>query len=98
MHRREPRRQHQALVVAVRHDEAADEPRGRAPAGRPRMIELALLVLKLDVERLREILPEEMARARLQRLAVLHHRLDTQRMNRPGKLLPVTFGPHYNGH
>ena len=43
------------------------------------------------VERLGEVLPEEVARARLQRLAVLHHRLDAERVDRAGELLPLAL-------
>ncbi len=35
--------------------------------------------------------PEEVARAGLQRLAVLHHRLDAERVDRAGELLPVAL-------
>ena len=58
------------------------------------------LVLELDVERLGEVLAQEMARARLQGLAVLHHRLDAQRVHRSGKLLALALGPrqHRHGH
>ena len=35
MRRRQPRRQHQAVVVAVRHDQRADQPRRHAPGRRP---------------------------------------------------------------
>ncbi len=37
----------------------------------------------------REILPEEMRRARLDRLAVLHHRLDAMRLHRAGEPLAL---------
>ena len=55
---------------------AADQPRRDAPARRPGVFELVLLVDEFHVERLGEVLAQEMRRAGLQRLAVLHHRLD----------------------
>ena len=38
--------------------------------------------LELDPARARKILPEEMRRAGLDRLAVLHHRFDAERLHR----------------
>src|SRR6185503_8975905 len=77
--RREPRRQHEAVVVGVRHEQAAYEPRRDAPARRPRVLLRAVGTQKLNVARASEILAQEMARARLQRFAVLHHRFDRER-------------------
>ena len=72
---RQPRRADQALVVAVRHDEGADQARRDAPGRVPDVIELAGCGLERDLERPREVLAEVVARAGLQRLVVLHHRL-----------------------
>ena len=46
---------------------------------------------------LREVLAEEVARAGLQRLAVLHHRLDAVRATAPGKRSPAVFSPLMTG-
>ena len=73
---RQFRRQHQALIVGMRHDQPADEPRADSPTGLPHILELPFLALELDVERLAEVLPQVVTRARLQRQAVLHHGLD----------------------
>ena len=78
VHRRQPRRQHEAVVVGVRHDQAADQARRDAPARGPGVLLLAVLIEELDVERLGEVLAEEVAGAGLQRLAVLHHRFDAE--------------------
>ena len=89
--RRELRRQHQALVVGVRHDEAADQARADAPTGLPDVFELAFLALELHVEGLAEVLAEVVAGARLQREAVLHHGLDGVAAQRAGELFGARF-------
>ena len=72
----------EAVVVPVDHDDRADHPRADAPAGRVGQLQLAAGVLEADVLRAGEIGAEEVAGARLERLAVLHHRLD--RVGRDG--------------
>ena len=74
--RRDRRRQAQSIVVAVRHDHAADQPRRHAPARRVAIGELSLRVLELDVLRFGKVRAEIMRGAGLQRLAVLHHGFD----------------------
>ena len=71
----------------MRHDDAADHPRRNAPAGGMREALAALAVLVLDPRSLREIGAEIMAGARLQRLAVLHHRLDRPGLDRARETL-----------
>ena len=61
--RRDPRRQDQAGVVAVDHDERADHAGRDAPARRPDVLALAVHVLEGDVERLGEVLAEVVGRA-----------------------------------
>ena len=85
--RRKPRRQHHAVVVAVGHDQAADQPRGHPPRGGPGVHERAVAVAEADVARLGEVLPQEVRGAGLQRPAVLHHRLDGVGVDRPGEAL-----------
>lgn len=65
LHGRDDGRQHEAALIAVRHDDAADEAGGDAPRRRVAVFERAVLIGKLNVERLGEILPEVMAGARL---------------------------------
>ncbi len=84
---RDTRRQDEAVVVRVRHDERADEPGTDAPARGPRVFLAAFAREILDARGLREILPEEVGRAGLHRLAVLHHRLDAVGLNCARKTL-----------
>ena len=81
------RRQHEAVVVRVRHDQGADQARGDAPAGLPDVLTLAGRVLEHHVEGLAEVLAQVVARAALQRLAVLHHPLDGARLEGTGEAL-----------
>ena len=85
--RRDARRQHEAAVVAVRHDDGADEPRRHAPGRAPDVLHRLVARLERDVERLREVLTEVVRRAGLQRAAVAHQRLDRVRAERAGELL-----------
>ena len=78
--RRQFRRQHEAVVVRMGHDERTHQSGRNAPRGRPHIFELALFVDILHVERLGEILSQKMRRTALQGLAVLHQRLDGQRI------------------
>ena len=83
--RRDARRQNQTIIIGVRHDQRADHARGHAPARRPAEFLFAVARLKLNPAGAREILAKEMRRAGLHRFAVLHHRLDAQRLHRAGK-------------
>jgi len=74
--RRHPGWQDQAVVVAVRHDQAADHPRRHPPRRRPGVLQGLVAALELNLERLGEVLPEVVRRAGLQRAAVAHQRLD----------------------
>ena len=76
MYRCQVRREHQSVVVRVRHDERTHQARGHAPRGSPYVLVLVLFREELHIKRFGEVLSEEVARAGLQRLAVLHHRLD----------------------
>ena len=76
LHRRDLRRQDEAAVVAVGHDDAADQTRGDAP-GRLEGVDLLVVLIRIEnVERLGKAVAEEVGRARLQGLAVVHHALD----------------------
>src|SRR5690606_22799883 len=77
--RRQLRRHDQPLVVAVPHDQRADEARAEAPRGGLRERLLVVLIVEADVESASEVLAHVVAGARLQRLAIAHHRLDGQR-------------------
>ena len=88
---RDARREHRAVVIRVRHDDGADEPRAYAPGRGPRILVLVLARDELDLARLRKILPEKVRRAGLDRLPILHHRLDAQRLDRAGETLARAF-------
>ena len=75
----------ESVIVAVRHDEGSHEPRRNAPRRRPGVDFLAVLILELDLLGLREVLPQEMRRSRLQGLPILHHRFDCERRHRSGE-------------
>ena len=80
------------------HDQAADQARADAPAGLPDVIELAFLALKLDIERLAEILAEIVAGPGLQRQAVLHHGFDRVTADRAGEFLRLRLHALDHGH
>ena len=93
-------RQSQPVIIAMRHDHGADQPRGHAPRRGPAVLEFAFFALVGDVLRGREVLAEEVRRAGLQRLAVLHHRLDAERANRARESLTrgLLAGEHRHRH
>ncbi len=95
--RREARRQHEALVIAVRHHDRADHARAQSPGCRPHELLRVVLVEEFDVERAREVLPQEVAGAGLQRLAILHHRLDRVAGDGPGELLALALATGEHG-
>ena len=75
---RDPGRHAQTVVVAVGHHHRADHPGGEAPGGRVAELSLAVLVGELHLHRPGEVLAEVVGGPALQRLAVLHHRLDAE--------------------
>ena len=85
--RGEAGREDEAVVVAVRHDDRAHQTGRNAPRRVERVLPVAGFGLELEVEGLREVLPEVVGRSRLQRLAVLHQRLDAVRVVRAGEFL-----------
>ena len=74
-----------------------DEAGRDAPAGGPGVLELALAVLELDVEGLAEVLAEEVARAGLKGLLVLHHSLDAVGADGAGELLGLALHAREDG-
>ncbi len=85
--RRDARRQNQAVVVAVHHDQRADHTRGGAPRGLVRIVELVVLAGKGDAKALGKAVSEIVRGAALQSNAVVHHRLDGIGSLRAGELL-----------
>ena len=69
-------RENEAVVVAMGHDEGADEAGGRSPRSGPSIFLIAFDVAELDAARFGEILPEKVGGSRLERFSVLHHRFD----------------------
>ena len=67
--------QHQAVVVAVGHDDAADHAGGHAPGGLVGVMELVVPAGKGDVKGLGEAVAEVVAGAGLEGLLVVHHAL-----------------------
>ena len=70
------RRQNQTAVIAVCHDDSADQTGGHAPAGLVRICQLVVLAGKLDAERLGKAVPKVVGCTSLERLAVVHQCLD----------------------
>src|SRR5262249_56998738 len=58
---------------------------------RPGVLHLFVASLELDAERLREVLPEVVRRAGLERATVAHQRLDRIRPRRAGELLRLAL-------
>ena len=85
--RRKFRRNDDAVVVAVSHDQRADHARRKSPARGINELASSLLRLERNVESFREILAQMMRRSRLKRLAVAHHGFDGIRMIGARKLL-----------
>ena len=84
-------RHDEAVVVAVGHDECADEAGADTPAGGPGELDGVGLVGERDVERFGEVLPQVVRRACLQGAAVLHHGFDAVGAQGAGELLAVSF-------
>ena len=82
------------------HDEGSYESCRHTPRGGPDVLRLVVLVQEGDVERLGKVLAEEVARAALQGLAVLHHRLDGVSVQRSGEALGLALHAlkHGDGH
>ena len=70
------RRQHEPVVVGMCHDERTYETGAYAPRCSPDILGLVLLIEESNVERLGKVLPEEVRRAALECLSVLHHGFD----------------------
>ena len=85
LNRGEFRRQHQAVVIRVSHDERSHQTGRNTPGSGPYVFEFALLVDVLYVECLGEVLAQEVRRAALEGLAVLHQRFDREGIDRTGE-------------
>ena len=75
----------------MRHDDRADEPGAHAPARRPAELLCPRPRLELNPARARKILAEKMRGAGLDRLPVLDHRFDAERLDRARKPFALGF-------
>ena len=89
--RSDARRQHESVVIRVRHDERADEPGANTPTGRPRIFLAAGATGEVDVRRFGEVLPEEVTGAGLDGFAILDHGFDAQRLLRAREALALAL-------
>ena len=71
--RRQARRNHEAVIVGVRHDQRTNQTRAHAPTGCPRKFLLTIGIKKLNLTCLGKVLSQEVACSSLQCLAILHH-------------------------
>ena len=92
------RRQHETVVVGVGHDERTHKARAHAPARGPSVVGLIVLIDKLHIEGTAEVLPEEVARAALQGLAVLHHGFNSIGVERTGKAFRFALHAAHHGN
>ena len=76
LNRRDLRRKDKPAVVAVGHNDAADQARRNAPGGLERERLPVVLIRKVDIERFGKAVAEVMRRSCLQGLAVMHHALN----------------------
>ena len=91
-------RQDEAVVVAVSHDDAADDTGRHAPRGLMGVLELVVLIGEGDAKLLGKAGAEVVARAGLERLVVVHHALDGVGVDGAGKLLLLGLVAPYDGH
>mmetsp|Transcript_22026 Transcript_22026/g.74075 ORF Transcript_22026/g.74075 Transcript_22026/m.74075 type:complete len:439 (+) Transcript_22026:276-1592(+) len=99
LHRRDARREHEALVVRVDHDHHADGARGEPPGVLPRYGLLLVSGGVLDVEDLSEVLPEAVRGGALDAAArVRDEALHGRGVVAPGKLLLLRLAPLDHRH
>ena len=84
---RDPRRQHRAIVIRVRHDDRADQSRAHPPARRPGQLLGIGTRYELDAAGLGEVLAQKVRGSRLDGFAILYHGLDAERLDGAGKAL-----------
>ena len=76
------------FVIAVGHDDRADNTGGNAPGGLIQILKRVVLIGILHAEGAREAVTEVMRSAGLKRLAVVHHGLDSVGVLRTGEAAP----------
>ena len=92
------RGQDESVVVAVGHEQSADQPGGDAPGGGPGVRFLTVLVLEFDFGSFGEVLAEEVAGAGLESFAVLHHAFDAEGGDGAGEAFGIGFFAFDDGH
>jgi hypothetical protein len=95
--RRDARWEPQPLVIPMRHHDAADEPRRRAPRGGVRVLLTAVAAGVADAERAGEALAEVVRRRRLERLSVAHQRFERVGVYRAGEPLALALASAQHG-
>ena len=92
------RGQHQTVVVAVGHNDGADQAGRRAPAGLEGILQGIVAAGERHVVGPGELVTEEVAGAGLQGLVVLHHALDGIGGLGTGEFLLVGLAALHHGH
>ncbi len=92
------RRQNKAVVVGMAHYHGAHQTGGHAPRRGPYIFGLVIPVYESHIESLGEVLTKEVACARLERLAILHHRLDGIGVDGSGETLVGALDATHHGH
>ena len=85
--RRQVRRQDESVIIGVGHDERTHQTGRDTPTRSPYILVFILFIEELYVEGLGEVLTEEMGGTGLQGLTVLHHSLNTIRIECSGEAL-----------
>ena len=92
------RREYQTVVIGMRHDKRSHQTGGNTPGGSPNILQLVLLIDELHIERLGEVLSQEVGSTALQSLSVLHHRFDGVGVEGTCKTLVGRLHALYHGH
>ena len=88
----------QAIIIAMRHDDAANHAGGNTPAGGMGELLIALFVLIFDPRRLGKTRAQIMRRSGLQGFPILHHRFDAVGCYCTRKTLILRLFASHNGH
>src|SRR5262245_38555516 len=82
----------------MRHDDRSNHARRHPPARRPAKFLFAFAVLKSNPASTREVLPEKMRSAGLDRLSILYHRFNCHGLHRAWKFFALRFFAGKNGN
>ena len=98
LNRRNARGQDKTAVIAVGHNDAADDTGGETPGGLHRVLLHIVLVGKGDAELLCKTVAEEVTRTGLESLLVMHHALDGVGVDCTGELFLIGLVAADNRH